>query len=256
MTFEIDIIDLHKSFGKNDILKGINLKIKKGQSLALFGQSGSGKSLLLKSIIGLLKPTKGMCLIKGMNVHNASIKTTFQIMKHCGYLFQEGALFDSLTIEENIIFFAQKLLNLNPIEKRKLATTMLEKVYLPTKVLSLFPSELSGGMQKRAALARSISIKPSILFLDEPTTGLDPKTAEVITNLIIELQQELSATTVIITHDINSGYKIADRICLLKNGQMSWIGKKEELFVSENKDVKEFISPYIQEARNLSPLIS
>ena len=249
---KIIVSNLYKSFGKNHILKGIDLTIESEQAVVILGKSGAGKSILIKSIIGLINSDQGSVLINNIDIQDASTKKKFDLMKYCGYLFQDGALFDSLTIEQNILFFAQRLFKLNFIGKRKLVKKLIDKVQLPSRVLELFPSELSGGMKKRASLARAISTNPQILFFDEPTTGLDPKTSQTITQLIIDLQKELRATTITITHDIASGYAIADIVCLLHEGKIVWQGQKDGLLDSSNMYIKNFITPYLSQINPLT----
>ncbi|MBT4989025.1 MAG: ATP-binding cassette domain-containing protein, partial [Rickettsiales bacterium] len=205
----IEIKNLKKSFGDKEILNGISLDIYKGKSLVIVGASGSGKSVLIKNIAMILSPDSGDIIINGTNITSASKQEKESIIKRMGYLFQAGALFDSLTIWENIAF---RLLQdkINRHDAKEQAALMLEEVELDSDILDLKPQELSGGMQKRVALARAIISKPDIIFLDEPTTGLDPVTAETIDNLIIKLSKKIGATTITVTHDLASIKKTSD----------------------------------------------
>jgi phospholipid/cholesterol/gamma-HCH transport system ATP-binding protein len=241
-NIKIKISNLHKSFGKNHVLNNINLDIISGTSLVIVGPSGTGKSVFIKTIIGTIIPDYGNIFIDGIETSNISDSKRFSIMQNMGFLFQGGALFDSLTVKDNIIFFAKKLYDLNHKDLLDLAKTKLTDVGLSHDVLHLYPSELSGGMQKRVSLARTIATNPQIIFFDEPTTGLDPIMTNVINELIIKAKNNLNATTITITHDMNSAYKIADYIAFFYKGNISWIGKKEDLHNSENELIKQFMS--------------
>ncbi|MCC8417998.1 MAG: ATP-binding cassette domain-containing protein [Rickettsia endosymbiont of Bryobia graminum] len=239
---KIEIRSLFKSFGNHMVLDGIDLDIKESSSTIILGGSGTGKSVLIKTIIGLMQPDSGSIVIDGVETSNLATKERFRIMETMGFLFQGGALFDSLTIQDNITFFAEKLNNLTEKDKQELAASKLNDVGLSTKILSFYPSELSGGMQKRVSLARAICSNPSILFLDEPTTGLDPIMANVINELIVKLQEELKATTVTITHDMNSAYIIAKEVAMIYKGKILWHGTKDEIKNSDNPYLKQFIN--------------
>jgi phospholipid/cholesterol/gamma-HCH transport system ATP-binding protein len=239
---KIKIRSLSKSFGNNQVLNGIDLDIKRNSSIVILGGSGSGKSVLIKTIIGLIRPDQGNVFIDGVETVNISTKERFRIMKNMGFLFQGGALFDSLTVQDNITFFAEKLNNLSDKDKGELAASKLNSVGLPARILGFYPSELSGGMQKRVSLARAICANPSILFLDEPTTGLDPIMANVINELIVKLQEELNATTITITHDMNSAYIIAKEVTMIYQGKILWFGKKDEIKNSDNSYLQQFVN--------------
>lgn len=243
----IAIKNLYKSFNDHKILDGINLDISEGESFVLLGGSGSGKSVLIKMMIGLIFPDSGSILINDTDINKISMKQKYAIMRKCGFLFQSSALFDSLTVSENITFFAKQLYKLSSIEIERLVTTQLEIVGLSKKISNSYPSELSGGMKKRVALARAICIKPKILFFDEPTTGLDPTLTETITDLIVKIHKLFNATTITITHNIAEAYKIGEKISLLKYGKIAWSGKKQELFIAKNQSIKDFINPYVKE---------
>ncbi len=239
---KIQIRELYKAFGKNQVLEGINLDIKQGSSMVVLGGSGTGKSVLIKTIVGLVRADSGSVMIDGLDTINLSTSERFKFMETVGFLFQGGALFDSLTVQDNITFFAERLYKLSTKDKEELAAAKLNSVGLSNKILNLYPSELSGGMQKRVSLARAICGNPSILFLDEPTTGLDPIMANVINELIIKVREELNATTITITHDMNSAYMIAKEVAMIYKGKILWTGPKEEIQHSDNPYLKQFVN--------------
>jgi phospholipid/cholesterol/gamma-HCH transport system ATP-binding protein len=238
---KIKVRSLSKSFGNHQVLKSIDLDLKKGGSLVILGGSGTGKSVMIKTIIGLIKPDSGSIMIDGAQTTNLSKKEKFKLLEKCGFLFQGGALFDSLTVQDNVTFFAEKISTLSKKEKCDLAVIKLNSVGLSDRVLSLYPAELSGGMQKRVALARAICSNPEIIFFDEPTTGLDPIMANVINDLIIKIRDELGATTITITHDINSAHKIATDVALLHEGKIIWNGPEKDVKKSKNPYLHQFI---------------
>ncbi|MCJ7482132.1 MAG: ABC transporter ATP-binding protein, partial [Thermodesulfovibrionales bacterium] len=209
----IEIINLHKSFGKNHVLRGIDLTVEKGESMVVIGGSGSGKSVLLKHIIGILRPDAGKVLIDGVDLALLKERELYEVRKKFGMLFQMSALFDSMTVWENVGFALHRNKSMHDKEIKARATEKLKLVGL-SGVENLMPAELSGGMKKRVGLARAIAHEPEILLYDEPTTGLDPIMAAAINELIIEMKNTLSVTSVAITHDMNSAYKIADRIAM------------------------------------------
>ena len=190
-NLKFKIRELNKSFGSHHVLQGINLDVKKDSSLVILGGSGSGKSVLIKSMIGLLSPDSGSILFDGAESTSFTNKERLKMLESCGYLFQAGALFDSLSVQDNITFFAQKKLALNKNDARDLACRKLRSVGLEERILDLYPSELSGGMQKRVALARAVATDPKVIFFDEPTTGLDPIMSNVINDLIIKSAMNL-----------------------------------------------------------------
>lgn len=239
---KITVSNLRKSFGSHHVLQGVDLEVKEGSSMVILGGSGTGKSVLIKSIIGLIAPDAGKIEIDDKDTTYLSGKARFKLLEKCGFLFQAGALFDSLSIEDNITFFAEKLRKLSAAQKRDLAAEKLHSVGLHSKVLDLFPAELSGGMQKRVSLARAICTNPEIIFFDEPTTGLDPIMANVINDLIIKVRKELGATTVTITHDMNSAMQIATEIAMLCDGKILWNGTKDEVQKSHNPYMHQFVN--------------
>jgi phospholipid/cholesterol/gamma-HCH transport system ATP-binding protein len=242
MDIKIKVAGLHKSFGSHKVLQGIDLEVKTGSSMVILGGSGTGKSVLIKNIIGLITPDKGQIFIDGEDTTYLSTNRRFEIMAKCGFLFQAGALFDSLNIMDNITFFAEKLYKISGSEKRDLAEAKLKSVGLPGRILDLYPAELSGGMQKRVSLARAICTNPEIIFFDEPTTGLDPIMANVINDLIIKVREELGATTVTITHDMISAHRIASEVSFIYEGKILWHGKKNDMDKSDNPYLKQFIN--------------
>jgi len=242
MSAKIKVVDLKKRFGRHEVLRGIDLEVETGSSVVILGCSGSGKSVLIKTIIGLISPDSGKVWIDGMETTNLSTKKRFAIMAKCGFLFQASALFDSLSIIDNITFFAEKLYKLGTSEKRDLAEQKLRAVGLPARILDLYPSELSGGMQKRVSLARAICTNPEIIFFDEPTTGLDPIMANIINELIIKVRQELGATTITITHDLSSADQIANAVHLIYEGKILWHGTKDEMKRSDNPYLRQFLA--------------
>lgn len=237
----IEIINLHKSFGKNHVLRGVNLKVEKGESMVVIGGSGSGKSVLIKHIIGILKPDDGAVLIDAIDIAKLKENELYEVRKKFGMLFQSAALFDSFSVWENVSFALMRQNKISEKEAKAIAIEKLRMVGL-VGVEDLMPSELSGGMKKRVSLARAIAHEPEILLYDEPTTGLDPIMADAINELIVEMKQHLSVTSVAITHDMNSAYKIADRIAMLYEGRIIEVGTPDEIKNTKNPVVKQFIT--------------
>lgn len=236
----IQIRDLYKSFAKKKVLEGLNLDIEPGQITTIIGASGSGKSVLFKLIIGLLRPDSGSILIDGEDITTLGESDIYRIVNKFGMVFQSGALFDSLTVGENVAFGINK-------NKKMLATAIsesiamsLDQVGLPD-VANLMPSELSGGMKKRVAIARAIAKKPQIIMFDEPTTGLDPIMADIINNLIIKVSDNKGITSIVITHDMVSAYKISDKIAVLYDGRIIESGVPDEIKNTGNAMVRQFI---------------
>lgn len=236
------IKSLKKSFHGHQVLKGVNLEIKDKTSLVILGGSGSGKSVLIKLMIGLLKPNSGSILYDGKESTEFSSNERQEMLQNCGYLFQAGALFDSLSIKDNVLFFARKLYDLREEEYNELALNKIRSVGLPERVLDLYPAELSGGMQKRAALARAICTNPKVIFFDEPTTGLDPIMSNVINDLITKAREELDATTITITHDIHSAKSIGVDVAFLRNGTINWVGSVKDMERHSSEELQKFIA--------------
>ncbi len=237
----IDLIDLHKSFNSKRVLQGINLHIERGETMVIIGGSGSGKSVIMKHIIGIMWPDQGKVLVEDQDLTTLNDRPLNELRKKFGMLFQYAALFDSLTVWENVGFGLRQHTHLSDREIKEIAKEKLAMVGL-RGVEDLMPSELSGGMKKRVGLARAIAMEPEILLYDEPTTGLDPIMADVINNLILELKRRLSVTGVAITHDMTSAYKIADRIAMLYQGKIQQVGTPEEIRNSKDPVVHQFIT--------------
>jgi len=236
----IRIRDLKKSFGDKVVLDGANLDVWPGESVVVIGQSGVGKSVLIKCIIGILTPDEGTIEIGGELITAAGFRNMDAIRRKFGMLFQYAALFDSLKVWENVGFGLLQHSDLKPPRIREVAEEKLRSVGLPG-ILDLMPSELSGGMRKRVGLARAIAMDPEIMLYDEPTTGLDPIRADSINDLIIQLREELSVASITITHDMISAYKIADRISMLYKGKLIATGTPDEIRGSDNAFVQQFI---------------
>ena len=240
--YKIQVKNLHKAFGKKVVLDGVDLEIKKGESLVVIGGSGTGKSVLIKCIQGLLNPDSGSIKVDGIEINNAEDDIRDAMHAKMGMLFQGGALFDSLSVWENVAFGLIENQKWNRKDAKNEAIRVLRQVGLAPDVADLSPSELSGGMQKRVSLARAIATKPEIIFFDEPTTGLDPIMADVINDLIIESARGLGATALTITHDMASARKIADRIAMLYKGKIIWCGTVKEMDKTDNPYVRQFIN--------------
>jgi phospholipid/cholesterol/gamma-HCH transport system ATP-binding protein len=238
---KIELKDVKKAFGPKVVLDGIDLCVNKGESTVIIGGSGSGKSVMLKCILGLIHPDSGSIKIDGQEITNYTPKQRDVMMGQFGMLFQGGALFDSMTVWENIAFGLIQGKKMNRDQAREIACEKLLQVGLTKQTADLFPSELSGGMQKRVSLARAIATNPDIIFFDEPTTGLDPIMADVINDLIVNCVKDLGATAMTITHDMSSARKIADHVAMIYEGKIIWTGAIEALYDSGNSYVEQFI---------------
>ena len=236
----IRVVDLHKSFGENEVLRGVSLQLKKGETLVIIGQSGCGKSVLLKHIIGLLKPDRGKVYVDGVDITVLDDDELHKITRRFGMLFQGTALFDSLTVGQNVSFGLERYTNYSKEKIRELVKENLARVGL-RGIEHLMPFELSGGMRKRVGLARAIAYNPDIILYDEPSTGIDPIRADAINDLIIRMKNEMNASELIITHDMISAYKVADRIGMLYEGKIIEMGTPEEIKNSKNPVVQQFI---------------
>lgn len=243
---KIELEDVAKAFGPNQVLDGVNLAIEPGESVAIIGQSGSGKSVTLKCILGLMRPDRGSIRIDGEEVVGASQRDIERMRAKFGMLFQGGALFDSLPVWRNVTFGLNQGHNREPRKMRRIAEENLERVGLGPEVLNLRPSELSGGMQKRVALARAIAPRPEIIFFDEPTTGLDPIRADVINDLIVTLTHDMGITALTITHDMASARKIAHRVAMIYQGKIIWSGPRDRLHDSGNPYVEQFVQGHAE----------
>ncbi len=238
----IEIFNLSKTFDNNNILKKINLKITKGESLVIIGKSGSGKSLLMKCVLGILKPSQGEILIKNKNFFSVKRDEQDLILKSIGVTFQGNALFDSMKIWENISFKLSQNNFFKFSQLKEKVEFSLNQVGLSNSIMYQFPSQLSGGMQKRVAIARAIIDEPEILIFDEPTSGLDPVTGNKINSLIIDNVKRLGSTSITITHDLSSLNKIANKVAMINEGKIIWYGEKQDLQKSKNKTLNEFIN--------------
>jgi phospholipid/cholesterol/gamma-HCH transport system ATP-binding protein len=239
-----------KSFGEHEILKGVSFTYEAGKTNLIIGRSGAGKTVLLKILVGLQTPTTGKVMYDNVDFTNLDKTGMRNIRMKIGMLFQGSALFDSLTVEENIRFPMDMLSNFTAKEKLGRVNYCLERVSLAGNNKK-YPSELSGGMQKRVGIARAIVLRPQYLFCDEPNSGLDPKTAIVIDELIRNITLEDNITTVINTHDMNSVMEIGDNICFLHEGRLEWSGTKDDVLTSDNENLQSFIfaSPFLQRLR-------
>ena len=247
----IEVRNINKSFGDNHVLHDINVEFQKGKVNLIIGQSGQGKSVLTKCIVGLHEPDTGGIFYDGRNFTEMDRIDKKDIRKEIGMLFQGSALFDSMTVEENIMFPLTMFTDMTKKEKLDRVNFCLERVNL-TGRNKLLPSECSGGMQKRIAIARAISMNPKYLFCDEPNSGLDPQTAIVIDNLIREITYEYDMTTVVITHDMNSVIEIGDTILFIHNGRNWWQGDRKDIITTENNEILNFVyaSDFMKEIRS------
>lgn len=236
----IEVRNLNKSFGEKVILRDFSFVFEKGKANLIIGQSGTGKSVLIKCMVGLIQPESGEVLYDGDDFLHMDFDRKKNIRKSIGMLFQGGALFDSMTVEENVMFPLSMFTEMTFEEKRERVNFCLERVNLPNSS-RLFPAEISGGMKKRVAIARAISLQPKYLFCDEPNSGLDPLTSIVIDELIKEITEEFQITTVVITHDMNSVLEIGDRIAFLHQGEKAWEGTRHEVLRSDNKILSDFV---------------
>ncbi|MFT5143850.1 MAG: phospholipid/cholesterol/gamma-HCH transport system ATP-binding protein [Rhodothermales bacterium] len=236
----IKVEGIWKSFGTKTVLKDVSLDIVEGETIAVIGRSGSGKSVLMKHIIGLLLPDKGRVMVDGVDIDNISYAALRKVRRQFGVLFQGGALFDSMSSFENVAFPLRTFTSKSESEIQEEVLRCLTMVELPD-VGGEMPSELSGGMQKRVALARAVALRPRYILYDEPTSGLDPETSNTIDDLIRSLAQQLKVTSIVITHDMHSVLSIADRAAFIHDGRMHWVGTIDELHASEDKVLRAFV---------------
>src|SRR5580698_4587329 len=240
-TPAVAVEDLHKSFGTQKVLNGISLTISRGETLAVLGRSGTGKSVLLRIIIGLQKPDTGSVRISGQEITGLSLDQLGEIRKKMGFLFQHAALYDSLTVEQNVAFPLQHhKKEMSEAERSDRVNRLLAEVGMRDNI-SKMPSDISGGMQKRVGLARALALDPDILLLDEPTAGLDPISSAEIDDLVLKLQEEHDMAAIVVTHDMNCAKTIADRLALLNDGNVVIEGSFNDLETSDDKFVREFL---------------
>lgn len=237
----IEVQDIKKSFEGEEILKGITTTFPKGQTNLIIGQSGAGKTVFLKCLLGLFRPDSGKILYDGDPYSSFSDEEQRELRQQMGMVFQGGALFDSMTVEENVMFPLRMFTRQRRSTMLKRVREVLDRVNLAEAQHKKFPVEISGGMQKRVSIARAIVNQPKYLFCDEPNSGLDPQTATVIDNLILEITRENDITTVINTHDMNSVLEIGEKIVFLKGGKLEWEGDKNVIFKTDNESVTEFV---------------
>ncbi|RKY93743.1 MAG: ABC transporter ATP-binding protein [Ignavibacteriae bacterium] len=237
----IEIKNLHKSFGNNNVLRGINLTIETGETIVIIGKSGCGKSVLLKHIVGLIIPDSGFIKVEDQTVNELNIKDLYKLRKNFGFLFQGAALFDSMTVEENIsLALVESDNSFSSQEIKTMVREKLEMVDMPG-TQNLKPAELSGGMKKRVGLARALITNPDYILYDEPTTGLDPIMADSIDILIKDLTEKLNVTSIVVTHDMYSVKNVANKVAMMNDGEIYFIGSQEELINSDDPVIQEFI---------------
>ncbi len=243
----IKIQNLHKAFGTKRVLQGVDLAIVRGKTTTIFGISGGGKSTIIKHIVGLLVPDRGQIIVDGIRLSHRDPATLYAIRRKVGFLFQSGALFDSMSVEENVAFPLLEHTTHGPTERSKRIHRALELVGLkPSEVLPLYPHELSGGMRKRVGLARTIIFEPEVILYDEPTSGLDPVTSDRISRMILHLQAQLGVTSVLISHDINESFKCSDYIAMLHEGRIVDYGEAEHFKDSSHPVVRQFVTGSVE----------
>lgn len=242
----IEVKDIKKAFDENVVYRGLDLSIDRGETITIIGGSGSGKSVLLKMLIGIIKPDEGGILIDGVNIVPVAEDELVKIRKRIGMLFQGSALFDSVSVGENVGYGLKRHTELNEAKIEKKVEKCLEMVGLP-KIEGMMPADLSGGMKKRVALARAIAYDPEIILYDEPTTGLDPTNARRINNLICEMQKLLNVTSIVVTHDMESAFEVSDRMAMLYKGKIAAVGTTNEIRKSKEPLVTDFIQGNIGE---------
>jgi phospholipid/cholesterol/gamma-HCH transport system ATP-binding protein len=236
----IQLIDVHKSFGPKRVLAGFTLDVVEGETMVIIGYSGTGKSVAIKHIVGLLEPDRGTVIVDGLEVPSLKRRELYDLRARIGYVFQFAALFDSLTIGENVAMGLRKQGGLDEKKIEERVNETLELVDLPN-VASRFPAELSGGMRKRVGIARAIALHPKYLLYDEPTTGLDPVTSAVIDELMIRMRDRLGVTSIVITHDMRSAYRVGTRIAMLYDGRVRKVGTVDEIQHTTDPVVRQFI---------------
>ena len=236
----IRLVNVHKSFGNKHVLRGFSLDVSEGETMVVIGGSGTGKSVAIKHIVGLLEPDEGTVFVDGQEVPELTRKEVYELRAHIGYVFQFAALFDSLTVAQNVAMGLKKQTHLSGTEVRNRVSEALALVDL-LNIEDRYPAELSGGMRKRVGIARAIARRPKYMLYDEPTTGLDPVTASVIDQLMIRLRERLSVTSIVITHDMKSAYAVGSRIAMLHEGRIRQVGTVEEIQQTPDPIVRQFI---------------
>jgi phospholipid/cholesterol/gamma-HCH transport system ATP-binding protein len=236
----IQLIDVHKSFGAKRVLDGFTLDVVEGETMVIIGYSGTGKSVAIKHIVGLLEPDSGQVFVDGLDVVHLPRRDLYKLRARIGYVFQFAALFDSLTIGDNVAMGLRKQNELSEAEIRERVAEALDLVDLPN-VEARFPAELSGGMRKRVGIARAIALRPKYILYDEPTTGLDPVTSAVIDDLMVRMRTRLGVTSIVITHDMRSAYSVGNKIAMLYEGKVRWTGTIDEVQRTDDPVVRQFI---------------
>ena len=236
----IELRDIHKSFGENHILQGFSLAVQEGETLSIIGSSGAGKSVTLKTIIGLISPDSGEVWVDGRSVHTLLRAELFELRRNVGYVFQFSALFDSMSVGENVAMGLRRIKGMTDVEIKERVAYCLDIVDLEGTE-ERRPAELSGGMRKRAGLARAIATQPKYLLYDEPTTGLDPVTTTTIDDLINRMKEELGVTAIVVTHDMASAYEISDRIAMLHEGSIRFVGTPDDIRTTDDPVVSGFV---------------
>jgi phospholipid/cholesterol/gamma-HCH transport system ATP-binding protein len=236
----VEFVDVHKSYGPKHVLRGATVKVYRGEVLVILGGSGTGKSVTLRHMLGLEPPDSGRVIVEEEDITDLPEEELYRVRKKFGMLFQSGALFDSMTVFENVAFPLREHTEMNDAEITRAVREKLELVNLPNTE-HLMPVDLSGGMRKRVGLARSIVLDPKVILYDEPTTGLDPITSQTINELIIDLQAKLNVTSVVVTHDIHSAFSVGDRIAFLNQGVFEWVGTMDDARDSDHPKLREFL---------------
>ncbi|HEX3157153.1 MAG TPA: ABC transporter ATP-binding protein [Gemmatimonadaceae bacterium] len=236
----IQFLDVYKAFGEKRVLEGFSLEVREGETMVLIGYSGTGKSVAIKHIVGLLEPDAGTVVVDGLDVPSLKRKELYELRGRIGYVFQFAALFDSLSIGDNVAMGLRKQGTLTPREVDARVSQALDLVDLPD-VADRFPAELSGGMRKRVGIARAIALRPKYILYDEPTTGLDPVTSAVIDQLMVRMRDTLGVTSVVVTHDMRSAYTVGTRIAMLYEGRVHWVGTVDEIQHTKDPLVRQFI---------------
>lgn len=238
----VELEDVHLAFGDHTVLERVTLALHKGETLSVLGGSGAGKSTILRLILGLSVPDAGAVRVEGTDVSTAPLRDVLAVRRNMGMVFQEAALFDSLTVYDNVGFYLHEHTHLSEAEiGRRVRESLLLVDLEPDQVEGLLPAELSGGMKKRVGIARAVVHRPRLLLYDEPTSGLDPITTRTINDLIMKLQRELDVSSIVVTHDIRSAFRISNRVALLSDGKLAFVGGPEEMVASEDAYVREFL---------------
>ena len=237
-----DLVDIHKRFDGNEVLRGVSLAVPRGETMVIMGGSGSGKTVTLRLMAGLIRPTSGRVFVFGERIDTLSEEALLPIRRRMGYVFQGAALFDSLTVLENVAYPLREHTGLGDAEIRERVRHFLSLVGLGTEVLGLLPSELSGGMRKRVGIARALAQEPEVLLFDEPTAGLDPTNARMVADLIVQLRGGVCDTSVVVTHDLELTRTVADRVAILIDGRFAALGPRDEVLASGNPAVQAFLA--------------